>query len=98
MRPPIWPIATAAAGVYLTRSAYTLTFPTNITGNHGIVPAIGAAALGAATATTVTRLPWIRAATGAVLVPGYALVSIGNMWLHCLRSVTRPRPLTRVGA
>jgi hypothetical protein len=78
MRPPVWPIAAAAAGVYLTRSAFTLTFPTNLTGYYGIIAAIGGAALGAGTAATVTRQPWIRAATGAVLVPGYALVVTVN--------------------
>jgi hypothetical protein len=74
MRPPIWPIAAAGAGVYLVRSAYTLTFPTDLIGFPGLTAAIGAALLGAATAATATRYLWIRAATSLILVPGYALV------------------------
>ena len=74
MRPPIWPIAAAAAGVYLVRAAYTLTFPTNLTGFPGLTAAIGAALLGAATAATATRHLGIRIAVSLILVPGYALV------------------------
>jgi hypothetical protein len=74
MRPPIWPIAAAAAGVYLVRAAYTLTFPTNLTGAPGLTAAIGAALLGAATAAIVTRHVGIRIAIGIILVPGYALI------------------------
>ncbi len=74
MRPPIWPIAAAAAGAYLVRAAYTLTFPTNLTGAPGLTAAIGAALLGAATAATVTRHVGIRIAIGIILVPGYALI------------------------
>lgn len=78
MRPPLWPIATAAAGVYLTRAAYTLTFPTDITGLHGLTAAIGAALLGAATAATVTRHLGIRIAIMLILIPGYTLVVTVN--------------------
>ena len=74
MRPPIWPIAAAAAGVYLVRSAYTLTFPTNFTGLVGLTAAIGAAAIGAATAATATRHLGTRLAIGVILIPGFALV------------------------
>jgi hypothetical protein len=74
MRPPIWPIAAATAGVYLVRAAYTLTFPTDLTGFPGLTAAIGAALLGAATATTITRHIGIRLAISLILVPGYALV------------------------
>lgn len=74
MRPPTWPIAVAVIGVCLVRAAYTLTFPTGLIGFPGLTAAIGAAALGAATAATVTRHLGIRLAVGVVLVPGYALV------------------------
>ena len=74
MRPPIWPIAAATAGVYLARSAYTLTFPTDLTDHPGLVAATGAAILGAATAATATRHLGIRLAIAAILVPGYAFV------------------------
>ena len=74
MRPPVWPIAAAAAGVYLVRAAFTLSFPVNLTGNPSIVAAIGAALLGAATAATATRHLGIRVAISLILVPGYALV------------------------
>ncbi len=74
MRPPIWAIAAAAAGVYLVRAAYTLTFPTNLTGLPGLTAAIGAALLGAATAATVTRHLGTRLAIGVILIPGFALV------------------------
>ncbi|MEU8236438.1 hypothetical protein AB0C12_43175 [Actinoplanes sp. NPDC048967] len=74
MRPPLWPIAAAAAGVYLVRAAYTLTFPTDLTGMVGLTAAIGAALLGAATAATVTSHLGIRVAVGLILVPGYALI------------------------
>ncbi|MCM4078249.1 Hsp70 family protein [Paractinoplanes hotanensis] len=74
MRPPVWPIAVAAAGVYLVRSAYTLTFPTNLTGFPALTASVGAALLGAATAATVTHRLGIRLALGFILVPGYALV------------------------
>jgi hypothetical protein len=78
MRPPIWPIATAAAGVCLVRAAYTLTFPTDLTGFPGLTAALGAALLGAATATTATRHLGIRIAVMLILVPGYALVVTVN--------------------
>jgi hypothetical protein len=74
MRPPVWPIAAAAAGVYLVRAAFTLTFPVNLTGYHSITAAVGAALLGAATAATATRHPTIRIAISLILIPGYALV------------------------
>ncbi|UQU66784.1 hypothetical protein COUCH_11170 [Couchioplanes caeruleus] len=74
MRPPVWPIAAAVAGVYLVRSAYTLTFPTNLTGVVGLTAAIGAALLGAATAATATRHLALRIAISVIVVPGYALV------------------------
>jgi hypothetical protein len=74
MRPPLWPIAAAATGVYLVRSAYTLTFPTDLTGLDGLTAAIGAAAIGTATASTVTRNLGIRVAVSIILIPGYALV------------------------
>jgi hypothetical protein len=74
MRPPIWPVAAAIAGVYLVRAAYTLTFPTDLTGFPGLTAAIGAALLGTATAATVTRHLGIRLAISLILVPGYALV------------------------
>jgi hypothetical protein len=73
-RPPIWPIAAAAAGVYLVQAAYTLTFPTDLTGFPSPTAAIGAGLLGAATAATAARHLGIRVATGLILVPGYALV------------------------
>jgi hypothetical protein len=78
MRPPLWPIAAAAIGVYLVRSAYTLTFPTDLTGYPELTAAIGAALLGAATATTATRNLGIRVAVSLILVPGYALVVTVN--------------------
>lgn len=74
MRPPAWAIAAAAAGAYLVRSAYTLTFPTGLIGLPGLTAALGAAALGAATAATATRHLGIRIAICLILVPGYALV------------------------
>ncbi len=74
MRPPIWAVAAATAGVCLVRSAYTLSFPTDLTGLPGLTAATGAALLGAATAATATRHLGIRVATGLILVPGYALV------------------------
>ncbi|WP_328468881.1 hypothetical protein OHA21_00300 [Actinoplanes sp. NBC_00393] len=74
MHPPIWPIVTAATGVYLVQAAYTLTFPVNFTGNYVVVAAAGAAILGVATAATVTRHLGIRIAIGLILVPGYALI------------------------
>ncbi|GGK99444.1 hypothetical protein [Mangrovihabitans endophyticus] len=78
MRPPVWPIAVAAAGVYLVRAAYTLTFPNDLTGMPGLTAALGAALLGAATAATVTRHLGIRIAVMLILVPGYALVVTVN--------------------
>jgi hypothetical protein len=81
MRPPLWPIAAAAIGVYLVRSAYTLTFPTDLTGFPELTAAIGAALLGAATATTATtatRNLGIRVAVSLILVPGYALLVTVN--------------------
>jgi hypothetical protein len=42
MRARIWPNA-AAAGNYLFQAAYTLTFPTDLTGYPGLTAAIGAA-------------------------------------------------------
>ena len=78
MRPPLWPIAAAAAGVYLVRAAYTLTFPTDLTGYPGLTAALGAALLGVATAATATRHPGIRVAVMLILVPGYALVVTVN--------------------
>jgi hypothetical protein len=74
LRPPIWPIAAAAGGVYLVHAAYTLTFPTDLTGFPSLTAAIGTALLGAATAATATRHIGIRVAVGLILVPGYALV------------------------
>jgi hypothetical protein len=74
MRPPIWPIAAAATGAYLVRSAYSLSFPTNLTGYPGVIAATGAAILGAATAASATRHLGIRIALGVILVPGYALI------------------------
>lgn len=74
MRPPVWPIAAAAAGVYLVRAAFHLSFPVNLTGYHSIVAAVGAALLGAATAATATRNLAIRVAIGLILVPGYVLI------------------------
>jgi len=78
MRPPVWPIAAAAVGVYLVRSAYTLTFPADLTGFPGITAAIGAVLLGVATASTATRNLGIRVAVSLILVPGYALVVTVN--------------------
>ncbi|MFC7279104.1 hypothetical protein ACFQS1_34515 [Paractinoplanes rhizophilus] len=78
MRPPIWPIAAAGAGVYLVRAAYTLTFPTDLIGFPGLTAALGAALLGVATAATVTRHLGIRIAVMLILVPGYALVVTVN--------------------
>jgi hypothetical protein len=72
MRPPLWPIAAAAASLYLVRSAYTLTFPTNLTDSPGLTAAFGAALLGAATATTAARHLRIRIAGSVILIPGYA--------------------------
>jgi hypothetical protein len=74
MRPPIWPVAAATAGVYLVRAAYTLTFPIDLVSFPGLSAAIGAALLGAGTAATVTRHLGIRLAISLILVPGYALV------------------------
>lgn len=82
MRPPLWPIAAAATGVYLIHSAYTLTFPTNLTDMEGLTAAIGAALLGAATASTVTRNLGIRVAVSLILIPGYALVVTVNTVNH----------------
>ncbi|MEV7628840.1 hypothetical protein [Actinoplanes sp. NPDC089786] len=84
MRPPIWPIALAAAGTFLVRWAYTTTvvrseFPFL----YGIA-AIGAAALGAATAATVTRQRWAQVTTGLILTPGYALL----VTVHTIRYLT----------
>ncbi len=78
MRPPVWPIAAAAGGVYLVRAAYTLTFPTDLTGFPGLTAAVGAALLGVATAATATRQLGIRIAVMLILVPGYALVVTVN--------------------
>ena len=74
MRPPVWPIAAAAAGVYLVQAAYTLSFPVNLTGYDSVIAALGAALLGAATAATATRSLAIRIAISLILVPGYALI------------------------
>jgi hypothetical protein len=74
MRPPIWPVAAATAGLCLVRAGYTLTFPTDLTGFPGLTAAIGAGLLGAATAATATRHLGIRLAISLILVPGYALV------------------------
>jgi hypothetical protein len=76
--PPLWPIAAAAAGVYLVRSAYTLTFPTDLTGLDGLAAAIGAAVLGAATASTITRNLGIRVAISLILKLIYALIVTVN--------------------
>jgi hypothetical protein len=74
MRPPVWPIAAAAAGVYLVRAAFTLSFPVDLTGYHSIIVAIGAALLGMATTATATGNLAIRIAISLILVPGYALI------------------------
>jgi len=78
MHPPVWPIATAATGVYLVRAAYTLTFPIDLTGFPGLTAALGAALLGAATAATATRHLGIRIAVSLILIPGYALIVTVN--------------------
>ncbi len=78
MRPPIWPIAAAAAGAYLVRAAYTLTFPSDVIGFPGLTAAVGAALLGLATAATVTHHLSIRIALSLVLIPGYTFVVTVN--------------------
>jgi hypothetical protein len=75
LRPPAAAIALATVGIYLIRSAFTLTIPTNLIGFPGAIAAAGGALLGLATAGTATRQPLIRAITGCVLALGYALVT-----------------------
>ena len=75
LRPPILPIAVAAAGIYLLRSSYAYSFPTNLIGFRGVIAVIGAALIGFATAATATRQSMIRVGTGALLALGYAFLA-----------------------
>ncbi|MBO4161369.1 Hsp70 family protein [Micromonospora antibiotica] len=73
-RPAITHAATAAAGIWLIRAAYTLSTPIDLTGMPGLASTIGAALLGTATALTVSRTRTIRLITAPGLTLGYALV------------------------
>ena len=67
-----WPRPGKSAAGRSQPTAAALTFPTSLTGNDGIIAAL------VGVAATFTRQPWIRAATGAIHVPGYALVVTVN--------------------
>jgi hypothetical protein len=77
-RPPVTPIAVAALGVLLQWASLTMTFPANVLGMPGLLQAVGAALLGAATAFTITRQPLLRVITAVILGIGYALLT--NAW------------------
>lgn len=73
-RPAVLPIALAVAGILLMRSALTYTPPTDLIGYPGLIGRVGAAALGVATALTVTGQPFFRAITAPLLALGYTAI------------------------
>jgi hypothetical protein len=73
-RPAVVPVALAAGGILLMRAALTLTPPVDVIGYPGLVGRVAAAALGVATALTVTRQPLPRAIAAPILGLGYTAV------------------------
>lgn len=73
-RTAVIPVALATLGIWFIRAALTITTPVNLTGSPALFGTLGAAALGIATALTITKQPLLRTITTLILGVGYAVV------------------------